>query len=66
MGVVLEIMRSGCSATSSFANRRIDSVSSGVAQRMSIRVLRPSVQPSFWSPSRNPAIRACPDEALSS
>ena len=49
-------MRSGCSATSSFANRCIDSASSGVAQRVSIWMLRPSVHPSFWSPSRNAAI----------
>src|SRR2546425_2330816 len=46
VGVVLERMRSGCSATSSFANRSIDSASAGVAQRVSIRVLRPSFHPS--------------------
>jgi hypothetical protein len=42
-------MRSGCSATSSFANRCIKSASAA-AQRASIRMLRPSVHPSFWSP----------------
>ena len=52
-------MTSGCSATSSFANRCINSASAGVAQRVSIRMLRPSVHPSFWSPSRNAAIKAC-------
>ena len=56
-GVLCERMRSGCSATSSFANRRIDSSSPGAAQRVSIRMLRPSVHPSFWSPSRNAATR---------
>ena len=50
VGVLDERMRSGCSATSSFANRCIDSAS-GAAQRVSIRMLRPSVHPSFWSPS---------------
>jgi hypothetical protein len=63
VGVVFERMRSGCSATSSFA--RIGSVSAGVAQRVSIWVLRPSVHPSFWSPSRNAAIWACDSESLS-
>ena len=57
VGVLCERMRSGCSATSSFANRCIDSASSGAAQRVSIRMLRPSVHPSFWSPSRNAATR---------
>ena len=47
-------------ATSSFANRCIDSASLVVAQRVSIRILRPSVQPSFSSPSRKAAMRACP------
>ena len=46
-GVVLETITSGCSATSSFADRCIASVSPGVAQRVSIWVSRPSVQPSF-------------------
>src|SRR5262249_36015432 len=35
VGVVFERMRSGCSATSSFANCRIKSASTGVAQRVS-------------------------------
>ncbi len=58
-------IRSGCSATSSLANRCLDSGSSGVVQRMSIRMLRPSVHPSFWSPSRNAATRACASGSLS-
>ena len=33
----------------------IDPASSGAAQRASIWMLRPSVHPSFWSPSRNAA-----------
>jgi hypothetical protein len=65
VGVVFERMRSGCSATSSFANRRIDCASSGAAQRVSIWVLRPSVHPSFWSPSRNAATKVCPSRSLS-
>ena len=64
VGVLCERMRSGCSATSSFANRCIDSASD-VAQRVSIRMLRPSVQPSFWSPSRNAATQACASGSLS-
>src|SRR6516164_1737347 len=44
-GVLCERMRSGCNATSSFAYRCIDSGSAGVAQRVSIRKLRPSNQP---------------------
>src|SRR5215831_8624749 len=55
VGVVCERIRSGCSATSSFANCRIKFASAGVAQRVSIRTLRLSVHPSFWSPSRNAA-----------
>ncbi len=31
-----------------------------LVQRVSIRILRPSIQPSFSSPSRNAAMRACP------
>jgi len=57
-------MRSGSSATSSFANRCIASTSAA-AQRVSIRMLRPSVHPSFWSPSQNAAIQACPSWSLS-
>jgi hypothetical protein len=60
IGVLCVRMRSGCSATSSFANRCIDSTSPVVVQRVSIRILRPSAQPSFASPSRNAAMRACP------
>jgi hypothetical protein len=44
-------MRSSCSSTISLANRCINSTSAA-AQRVSIRILRLSVQPSFWSPSR--------------
>ena len=65
VGVLCERMRSGCSATSSFANRCLDSASPGVAQRVSIRMLRPSAHPSFWSPSRNAATQACPSGSLS-
>jgi hypothetical protein len=43
----------------------IDSTSPVVVQRVSIRILRPSVQPSFSSPSRNAAKRACPRSRLS-
>ena len=50
MGVFCVRMRSGCSPTSSFANRCIKSASAA-AQRASIRMLRPSVHPSVWSPS---------------
>ena len=46
VGVVCERIRSGCSAMSSFANRCLDSASNP-GQRASIRMLRPSVQPSF-------------------
>ena len=55
VGVVCERMRSGCSATSSFANCCLNSASSGLAQRVSIRMLRPSVHPSFWRPCRSGA-----------
>ena len=64
VGVLAERMRSGCSATSSFANRCINSASSA-AQRVSIRMLRPSVHPSFCSPCRNAATSACPSGSLS-
>ena len=50
LGVLCERMRSGCSATSSFANCCHRLRVAGAAQRVSIRMLRPSVQPSFWSP----------------
>src|SRR5215467_386945 len=53
VGVVCESMRSGCIATSSFAPRCSAATLPGAAQRVSIRTLRPSVQPSVWSPSRN-------------
>ena len=64
--VRFETMRSGFSATSSFADRCIDFVvSPGVAQRVSIRMLPPSVHPGFRSPSRNAAIWVCiPGSAL--
>jgi transposase len=39
----------------SFADRCLDSASSSAPQRKSIRMLRPSVHPSFSSPSRNAA-----------
>ena len=58
VGVVLERRTSGCSATSSIAKRRIDSASSGVAQRVSTWMLRPPVHPSFWNASRNAAYQA--------
>ena len=64
VGVFCVRMRSGCSATSSFANRCIKSASAA-AQRVSIRMLRPSVHPSFWSPSRNAATLACPSRSFS-
>src|SRR5262245_59052233 len=60
-----ETMRSGCSATSSLANRCLASASSGVAQRMSNRILRPSTHPSFWSSSWNAAYQARASESLS-
>ena len=53
MGVFCVRMRSGCSPTSSFVNRRYKSASAA-AQRASIRMLRPSVHPSFWSPPGMP------------
>ena len=65
VGVVLARITSGCSATSSFAKRCIAAASVGFAQRVSIRVLWPSIHPSFWSPSRNAAIWACASESLS-
>ena len=49
---------------SSFANRCLDSASNA-AQRVSIRMLRSSVHPSFWSPSRNAAMWACARELFS-
>jgi hypothetical protein len=64
LGVFWVRMRSGCCATSSFANRCINSTSSA-AQRRSIRVLRPYAQPTFWRPSRNAAIQACPSRSVS-
>jgi hypothetical protein len=59
VGVLCERMRWGCSATSSFANCCIAGASDVAAQRMSMRMLRPSTHPSVWSPSRNAATRAC-------
>jgi DNA end-binding protein Ku len=56
VGVVLARMTSGWSAANSFANRCIAAASVGVAQRVSIKILRPSIHPSFWSSSRNAAI----------
>ena len=47
VGVLFERTRSGCSATSSLANCCLDSASPAVAQRVSIRMLRPSAHPSF-------------------
>ena len=46
-GVFVEKISSGCDPTSSFANRCIASMSAA-AQRVSIRMLRPSVHPSFF------------------
>jgi hypothetical protein len=54
-GVFCVRMSSGFSAMSSFAARCLDSASSSAPQRESIRMLRPSVHPSSWSPSRNAA-----------
>ena len=57
-------MRSGCSATSSFANRCIDCGSAGVAQRVSICKLRPSAQPnlrSSWINVASPSVVQCPN-----
>src|SRR4051794_7527732 len=53
-GVFCERIRSGCWETTSSAIRCIEAIS-GVAQRVSIRRLWPSVHPSFWSPSRKAA-----------
>ena len=55
VGVVCERMRSGCSATSSFANRCVDSGSAAIHQRVSVRKLRPSTQPNFCSSCTNDA-----------
>ena len=52
-------MTSGASATNSAAYLRMRSASPA-AQRVSIRTLRPSVQPNCCSPCRNAAMRACP------
>ena len=52
-------MTSGASATNSAAYLRMRSASPA-AQRVSIRTLRPSVQPNSCSPCRNAATRACP------
>src|SRR5262245_39867081 len=50
VGVTAERIRSGCSATSSFANRRLASASSGVAHRVSNRILRASThRASGWA-----------------
>ena len=51
-------MTSGASATNSAAYLRMSSASPA-AQRVSIRTLRPSVQPNCCSPCRNAAMRAC-------
>src|SRR5712691_2591955 len=63
-GVFCVTMRSGCSATSSLANRCIISASV-VPQRTSMPTLRPSVHPSFCSPSWNAATRARPSGSFS-
>ena len=52
-------MTSGASATNSAAYLRCVSASAP-PQRVSIRTLRPSVQPNCCSPCRNAARRACP------
>ena len=64
VGVVCERMRSGCSATSSL-RESLSRLRVERAQRVSIRMLRPSVHPSFWSPSRNAATQACASGSLS-
>src|SRR5215510_9357262 len=51
VGVISENRRSGCSSTSSFADRCIDRKSSGIGQRILIRMLRPSAQLSSWRAS---------------
>ena len=51
-------MTSGASATNSAACLRM-SVGIAAAQRVSIRTLRPTVQPNCCSPCRNAAMRAC-------
>src|SRR5262245_60057481 len=64
-GVVLERMTLGCSATISFATDRIASTSAGVAQRVSIWALRPSVHPSLRRVSRKAAYQARASGSLS-
>ena len=39
----------GSKARSSFADRCLTSASSSAPQRVSMRILRPSIQPRFWS-----------------
>ena len=64
VGVTCERIRSGRSATSSLAYRSLES-ELFAPQRVSIRMLRPTVHPTFWSPSRNAAIQARPSLSLS-
>src|SRR5262249_1855656 len=46
VGVISERRRSGCSSTSSFADRLMDPKSAGIGQRILIRMLRPAAQSS--------------------
>ena len=59
VGVSFERVEVGCCRpTSSLAKRCIDFVSPGIGQRVSVRMLRPSVHPSFWrSPPGRPRDR---------
>ena len=65
VGVISESRRSGCSSTSSFADRRIDRKSAGIGQRILIRMLRPSAQLSSWRASRSAARLACVSASVS-
>src|ERR1700738_3195449 len=62
-GVVVARMTSGASATNSAACLRCLSILLAAPQRMSIRTLRPSVQPNCCSPCKNASNRACPSES---
>ena len=57
-GVEVARITSGCRSTNSFANIRIRSTLPP-AQRTSIRMLRPSVQPNSASPCVNPESNLC-------
>ena len=59
VGLAVARITSGASATNSAAYLRLRSISTA-PQRMSIRTLRPSVQPDCCSPCKNAAKRRCP------